>query len=352
MRKKIQIGMIWAIAFLLLFPVGSVMAGDVSTDNDTGTTITCIVQTAAVINSASLRNAANTSVDNQMIDVNNQYHFYMNITQKSGWSDIKYVNITVWYDSGTDPNYPSTPTTTTNTQFRLVYNNTGTSPWWGLATNPTAGNEEVTFDAHAEYVHNTTTHHLNFTFTPKNAIRHAAGDGTWNAATDHSTTSGGLNDAYSWNYEVNVTNVNNVKTSWYDEFGVYLYTNVTASGDPSGTGAPGQTIDLLIGGVANTGTTVTYSANDQYTLTVGINNLTSGANTITADNVSVKGGNIGSYTAFTVTGPPLYTQDLYTNQAPYATGANATTTTYWQVFIPYGTAIGTYTSQVTYSISA
>ncbi len=337
MKKGIQIGLIWAVAFLLLFPVGNVMAVDVQSANDTSTTISCVVQTGSpVINDVKFMDSSWTLRNNTQIDVLQTYYFVVDVTQDAGWVNITYVNITLSFDFGDDSDIKPY-VGTNNTQFRLVYENTTGTASFGLAS---AGNGEVTFVAGTETYVNDTTRILNFSFTPQNEIRHATGAGTGGL---------GFNDLYSWNYRVNATNNDGlVSSNWDDEFGVYRYTSISASGDPTGSGNPGQTVTL------SPSTTVTFSANEEFNLSVSISDLTSGTNTIAATNVEVLGGNIAAYTAF---GGAGVVQWIYGGagswQAPYDTynpSLDHQVQTDWRVNIPFGTPTGTYSSPVTYTI--
>jgi len=48
--------------------------------------------------------SGSTSKLNSQVDVDNAYKFCVNITQNSSWEDIDYVNITAWYDFGSESN--------------------------------------------------------------------------------------------------------------------------------------------------------------------------------------------------------------------------------------------------------
>ncbi len=340
--KGITTIVVAVIALLLIVPAASVLATDQGTASDTNTTLRCYVQTGLpIINSVKLMDSTGALRNNTQIDVLQTYYFEINATQDAGWLNITYVNITLSYDFGDDSALP-TVTTTNNTQFRLVYDNTTGTESFGLAA---AGLGEVTFNGGSITYVNSTSSVLNFSFTPNNEIRHATGA----AGTNNGP---GFNDLNSWNYRVNATNTDGQTSSnWDDEFGVYRYTTVSAATDPEGTGSPGYTIPLNTNG----DTTVTYSANEQFTLTVAIGDLSDGTNTITADNVDVTGGNLANAN-FASGGS---TQYIYGSATPtyhaaydtYNPSVDHTVTTSWQISIPFGTPTGTYTSTVTYTIT-
>ncbi|MFO7676947.1 MAG: hypothetical protein R6V50_00975, partial [Thermoplasmatota archaeon] len=62
---------------------------------------------------------------NQQIDVNNsaQYRFTVNISSDQGWADIQYINITAWYDHGSETSYYN-ETLGGNINMFLQYENT------------------------------------------------------------------------------------------------------------------------------------------------------------------------------------------------------------------------------------
>ena len=340
MKKGIQIGLIWAVALLLLFPIGNVMATDIGSDSDTGTTIRCHVNAGTpVINSVQLLDSTDTEVSNTTIDVLQTYHFVINVTQPGGWANISYVNATLWYDFGADPRYPAVPPSTNNTQFRLNYTNTTGTATFDLYN---AGSGEVTVVSWSESVYDNTTMILTIYFTLNEQIRHAPGPGvTW-------TGGQGLNDAYTWNYRINATNNDGVVSNpWEAEFGVFKYTNVTAVNDPEGSGSPNTGINLN----ANGATVVTYKCNDQYRLNVSIADLTSATttDTINATYVNVTGGNLinSSFAGAGVDQVIFGSKNTFV--AAPDTGTSQTVNTIWRMTIP-NVVSGTYTATVTYTL--
>ena len=336
--KGITTLVVAVIALLMIVPAAGVLAVDQGTASDGSTTIRCIVQTGPpTINSVKFMDGSWALRNNTQIDVLSTYYFEVNATQDAGWGNITYVNITLSYDFGDDSGL-QTVTTTNNTQFQLVYNQTSGSDWFGLAVV----SNEVTFKAGSRTIVNSTTSVLNFSFTPNNEIRHAPGAGTMGS---------GFNNANSWNYEVSIINTDGQSATWDDEFGVYRYTTITASGDPAGSGTPAHTV------VLSPNTVVTYSANEQFNLTVNISDLSDGAgNTIPANCVNVSGGDLprsqfaAASSLLWIYGTGGATPTYHAAYDNYAAGEHQVSTS-WDIYIPFGTSTGTYTSTVTYTIN-
>ena len=219
------------------------------------------------------RDQSNTNRVNQQVDVGNTYYFlidsYYNLSGKDIWNTLD-MNITAWYDGGTEiTDYSSAPAGG-NIRFKLHYN--GTSGEWkkidpstSEITLPSAGTPRTYKDGSGN-IHHVIS--INITFGPQ--IRWAPGDGHWDPATVHNTTDA-LNDANSWNFEVYVYDRVNksAKDQWYDEFGIYSYTQVSASNNPKGAGPPGSIIYL------KDNSNVVVSANRPYYVSVNVTDLTS-----------------------------------------------------------------------------
>ena len=346
MKNGIKIGIIWAIALLMLspiggMPVGNVMAGDIGSYSDNSTNITCIVHQGPIIQAYGLLNSTNVNLTNDMLDVQVEYHFYAVVNQSSGWSDMEYVNITAWYDNNDDSAYNYNVTAGANLNFKLVYDNTtGTA-----SISSPYGN---VLNVHGtETVIDTYTHNITIYFTLDYQMRHAPGDGNWSDGGGP-----GWNDLDSWNFRINATSVGGYATK-DDEFGIYKYTYVAASGDPSVTTSPGT------GHTTNVMSPVqklTFRTNDVFWLNVTIGDLTSGSNSITSDNVWVRTNNGTVTTDTQFPGPGGGTLVLYGTagagnySAAYADGSEELCDVTWSIDVPLGTPVGTYTSGVTYLI--
>ena len=336
MKNLMKIGMVWTIALLVLFPVGNVMAADVGNYTDSNTSITCTVNQGPVVHGYGLLNAASTNVTNNMLDVRTEYHFYAVVNQSSGWSDMEYVNITAWYDNNNDSAYNYNVTAGENLNFKLVYDNTT-----GTASISSAYGNVLNVHGTEDIV-DTYTHNISIYFTMDYQMRHAPGDGTWN-------TGPGWNDASSWNFRINATSKGGYATR-DDEFGIYKYTYVSATGDPSVSTAPGTDHSA---NVMSPSQSLAFRTNDAFRLNVTISDLTSGSDTLTSDNVWIKTTTF-PLTQFPTSGGAtlvLYGASGAGNyHAAYDSGSEESDTATWSIDVPLGTAVGTYTTGVTYLI--
>ena len=115
-------------------------------------------------------------------------------------------------------------------------------------------------------------------------MRAAGGDGTWNPSGDEMDSAQSFNDADSWNFMIEVYDLtfSSASDKGFEEFGVNKFTNVTVAGNPTGNAPPGSSAVELTGETA-----ITYAANLPYYVNVSVEDLLSGGNTITADNLGV-----------------------------------------------------------------
>ena len=340
MKNGIKIGMIWAVAFLLILPIGNVMATDVGSDTDNSTHITCIVHAGPVIKAYGLLNSSQVNLTNNMLDVRVEYHFYAVVNQSSGWSDMKYIFINAWFDNNDDSGYNYDSVIGTNLKFNLTYDNTSGTPSF-------SGSDGNVLSVHGTETYiNPEERNVTIYFTLDYQMRHAPGDGAW-------ATGPGWNDLDSWNFRINATSNGGYATIG-DEFGIYKYTNVTASGDPSVTTSPGTGHATNI---MSPQQNLTLRTNDQFWLNVTINDLTSGGNKITSDNVWIhtNNGTVTTDTQFPTSGGASLV--LYgtggatpTPHAAYANNSTELDKVTWSIDVPLNTNVGTYTSPVTYTI--
>lgn len=313
-------------------------AVDITTYQDTNTTINVTVfSNLPIINWYDFQNSTNTSKMNDKIDVEEQYKFRINVTSDQNWSDIDYVNITSWFDNGSEANtYNST--LGGNLNMKLQYENTTGNANWTLIWP----DDEVGFnDADCvESVIDENTHNLTFVFTPRNQTRYAPAPLGWNTSTGH-------NDNWSWNFNITVDDDDNYSAWVENEYGVYMYSHITQTTEsPSGTGVPGENnIELA------PHTNVTTKCNANFTLSTDVANLSDGlGNFIQNTSLSAAGGDL-SKTNFSGIGP-LY---IYGNTTAYKNHlindyANTAEITYY-VNISWGTISGNYSSTVTYSLN-
>ncbi len=278
-----------------------------------------------------------TSIRNNMTEVDNAtwLRVILNISSDQGWDNIEYINITGWHDNGTletGTDYNTTGNHGSNRNFFLSYDNTSDNIAYYNKTWP-RGCMELTKGNYTENnvtdtlgIITTETHNLTFQFKPGYQFRYAPGpDSTGNTWTNHTvtntngypTTNGAkldyhttqweaLNNTWSWNLNISITNkgqrsnggtyTDGPYTTWIlDEFGTYTYTEiVSAGGNINIQGAPGANYSTNSTNPFNSGTsqniTIQTRSNGNYSLTVHIDDLlhtaanTLGYNRTTAPN--------------------------------------------------------------------
>lgn len=210
------------------------------------------------INEMRLEDKNGFNVSNRQVDVGTYYYFFINGSYSEGWEKVA-IDIYAWYDDNESAQYNSTPGANLNLHLHYEpdttdpYNNSGT--WkllWPDPSNPTitlgkciqqvvdnpAGGTIGQNDGQDFYLL-----WANITFHEQ--VRYAPGDGTWDFSGNQSDPGASFNDPNSWNFNITIRDVtNNANVTKYDEFGIYAYTEITASNNPTGAGAPGNTIYL------------------------------------------------------------------------------------------------------------
>lgn len=322
-------------------------AVDITSWSDTNTTINVTVNlNEPFINWYDFQNSTDVSRLNNWTDVEGQHKFRINITSYQGWANVKFVNVTAWYDNGSEATvYNQTGAANNhggNRNMFLQYENstgTGNISTWRLIWP----DDEVSFNAGdcSDIEIDANTHNLTFVFTPRNQTRYAPGDGGWNTASGH-------NDVQTWNF--NITSMDNESNMDYteNEYGIYMYSHITQVTDsPSAIGVPGQN-DVQLTPNAN----VTTQCNANFSLYTNITNLSrdGGGDWINRTNLSAAGGDL-IRDNFVGTNP-LY---IYGTGATYkdhlVNGTdNSVDVTYW-VNISLGQMAGNYSSTVTYTIN-
>ena len=351
-KRRTLVAIVVALLFFSAFTNGIIImiplvkiaeAADITTYSDTNTTINVTVLTLEpIINWYDFQNSTNASKLNTWIDVEEQYKFCINITSDQGWADVDYINITAWYDNGSEATtYNQTGATNNhggNKNMWLQYENTtGTANWSLLWPD-----DEVNFNSGdcIDTIIDADTHNLTFVFTPRNQTRYAPADGGWD-------TTAGYNDTKTWNFNITAEDASGYKSYEINEYGIYMYSHITqVTESPSGSGNPGQN-DLQLSPNA----AVTTQCNANYSLSTDIPNLTrsGGGYWILNTSLSAAGGNL-SRTNFDGNNP-LYLWGTAATYRPHLnnTYANTTTVTYW-VNISGGTLSGNYSSTITYTI--
>ncbi|HHH80159.1 MAG TPA: hypothetical protein ENL13_04585 [Thermoplasmatales archaeon] len=316
-------------------------AGHVDTqyDNDTYLNVT-VVSAPAVINSYDIQVASTgASRRNAMIDVNTEYMFVVNVTCPTTWQEIEYINITAWYDAGSEAStYNGTAGGNLN-MFLQYQNTTGTAVY-----NKLWPDNEVTKGDLVETVYNESCHVIKLEFTPLNQVRSAVGDGGgWD------NTTNATNDAGSWNFKIEAT-TSGGNTTWVkDEYGVYRYCEVSSSASVSASALPGHRASTSPGDF-----TITYKANTPYKLTVTTNvtlNRVGGGDSISRAYINVSGGDISGYDSLSdgiayILGSSgsYHAQEIDDPQETINDVA-------YHCDIPYGTLSGTYSSKLYYTLS-
>jgi hypothetical protein len=245
---------------------------------------------APVLVSYSLTNATGMNKLNAQLDVNRWYNLTVNITDLDGFRWLDEVNITFWFDNGSDATYgsyesiPDWPTYKFNLvwrratdSFSIIYPTTGEVE---LGTTPPYNSRRYLSDDEGKGANAARNATFIFWFRPREQMRYAPGDGSWNLAE-------GLNDNNSWNFNITVTDFDGLSDYAEDEFGVYRYCamelvsgyvviggeNWTYIEGPHGFNA---TTNMTMGAWLN----ITFSTNYNYTLNVTfygyVRNLTTG----------------------------------------------------------------------------
>ena len=337
--------------------------GDISESWDNSTTLNVtVLQLQPRINWYDFQyNQSGTWVSrlNQQVDANNtaEYRFIINISSDQGWADIEYVNVTAWHDLG-DESSTYNGTLGGNINLFLQYENTTGTANWTLHWP----DDEVTFNSGdcSETLEtdpdgspgNTDCYNLSFVFVPGYQLRYAPGDaGSWEAGS-------GFNDTWSWNF--NITAVDQGSYPSYhnptigesvDEFGVYAYTEVASGGWPTISGNPGTTA------IASSNITVVHRSNNNYTLSVDLDQLDHTANptaNMANTTVSLRGGNLTTITAFPGTGPLHIwgnSTEPYYQAAENNNISHSTSDVEFRIAIPLSQLPGDYTGTLRYYLT-
>lgn len=332
--------------------------GDVSDSyyNDTQLNVTVLQQQPRVLWYDIEYNNLGTweSRNNQQIDTDNsaQYRFIVNISSDQGWENIDYIFINAWHDLGDDANaYNDTTGGNINMNFSYI-NTTGTGVW-----SMNWPDNEVTFNGGScteinvtgtdpnHSPGNTETYNLTFVFTPSYQIR-------W--APDPINPAAGLNDAYSWNFNITAIDSNGY-ISYHNptvgestnEFGVFSYTEIVSAGWPSITGNPGDNASSNV-------IPIETRSNGNYSLSVNVTNLThtvTPSYTIQNTSISIAGGDLASTSL--PGNAPLY---LFGGASTYKSAGNdntslTTSDVQYKVNISIGQQPGDYEATIFYHLN-
>ncbi|UCF12602.1 MAG: DUF2341 domain-containing protein [Thermoplasmatales archaeon] len=208
-----------------------------------------------IINSYDLLNNTGSKLNNAtgLLDVNSEYYISINVTEPNGWDEIYYINITAWYDNGSDAAIYN-QTQGGNLNMLLQYENTtGTANFRMLWPDEEA---QLIPANCTETIIDSTTRLINFSFKSLSQVRWASSNNTWNSTEDV------YNDKYSWNFNITVVDATNRKDWKINEYGVYKFTSISSSQD---------WVDIIAApGFNDTSSVVTimYSSNYNFNMTL------------------------------------------------------------------------------------
>ena len=208
-----------------------------------------------IINSFTLSNETGCKLNNQTgnLDVGKEYIFSINVTDKNGWNDVKYINLSCWFDNGDDNSFYN-QTEGGNYNLKLQYENTtGLAQYQMLWPDDES---ELLIENCSETIFNQTTRIINLSFIPGNQTRCATSNQTWNPVENS------LDDLYSWNLNCTITDGSENKDYYENEYGVNWHSTITAPDLVEITGAPGMIEE------ANEDFPITFTCNSDYELVI------------------------------------------------------------------------------------
>ena len=295
-----------------------------------------------IINNYNLMNSTGSKLNSVtgLLDVNSEYYFTINITEPNGWDELEYINITAWYDSGSDSStYNQTQGGNLN-MFLQYENATGTANFSMLWPD---GEAQLVLANCSETSINSTTRIINISFKPGSQVRWASSNDSWDS------TQNMTNDPYSWNFNITVKDATGRKAWKVDEYGVYKFTSILPDSD---------WVDVIASpGFSDTSNivTITYSSNYNFNISVYFEeNLTNTTwmDTITiANNVWIladadPNDDITSDKMFNGIGE-VNAMDIFNISGVFSSdNVSQTVDVQFNVFIPFGTFGGEYTARV------
>lgn len=286
---------------------------------------------------------------NQEIDVNAsaEYRFIVNISSDQGWKNVKYINISAWYDQGNDS---SVYNQTLGGNFNLLFqydNTTGNDTMrmrWPTMGEVVAG-RFVNTASHDPYGSPTATdcRVLSFEFVPGYQFRYAPGSGVWH------NTANVTDDPQSWNFRVVADDNKGNKSSVKDEFGVYSYSEIVSAGWPTIFGNPGENA------TATSNITLVTRSNGNYSLSADINNLTHRTHptaNMPRDRVWLRGGDVDSSLNFPLPSGLIYLYGSASTFHPARENGTelATSDVEYKCNIPFGQIAGEYVAAIRYHL--
>jgi len=230
------------------------------------------------INSYDLKNKTGSKLNNQTgsIDNEEEYYFEINISDKNGWGDINYINITAWYDNGDDTSDYNDTKGGNRNMFLQYKNISGTKEF-----NLIWPDEEVEIiDGNcSEAIVNSSTRIIKISFKTQGQVRWAPGDGIW-GLTQNTT-----DDTNSWNFNISVVDSSKLKDWKKDEYAISRYTSIKKE-------TKFLYVNVIPGYTAETNVIdIEYSTNFDYNMSIyfekNLTNSTSGAEIFIEDHVYI-----------------------------------------------------------------
>jgi len=295
-----------------------------------------------IITSYDLRNNTGSKLNNAtgLLDVNDEYYFLINITDSDGWADINYINVTAFYDQGSESSVYN-QTSGGNLNMFLQYENTTGTANYNLIW---PDNEvQLVLGNCTETIIDSNSRNINISFIPLSQIRWASSNESWDGAQN------ATNDDYSWNFNITVTDTVNFSSWINDEYGVYKYTSISPAQDwVDVNAAPGfsDTSNIV---------TITYSSNYNFNMTIyfeeNLINTSHGDNIPIANNVQILAAadpNDDITTDVTFLGiGEVNAADIYNDSGIFSpNNVSQTVDVQFSVYIPLGTLGGRYTARV------
>ena len=304
------------------------------------------------INWYDLQTDTEVSMLNTNIDVKKEYRFCVNISSDHGWESIDFINITAWFDFGSESTtYNTSGYLGGNLNMFLQYGNTTGTAYYKKVWP----DNEVTIGGFTEIVvsdpngisGSTECHNLSFSFVPGYQFRYAPGEGIWNKKTNT------FNDLWSWNFKITATslreNASMPDTVWViDEFGVNSYREIVSAGLPYIQGAPGETVS------ADRKITVISRSNTNYALSVDVKSFiheTHPTGSFSNQTLWVGNGNLIGLIKFTGKGPIyLYGSSKTFVDADDDNVSRVTNDIYFKCTIPFAQLPGEYSATLYYKL--
>src|SRR5438093_702836 len=185
LRRCLVAGLVF---FALVLSLGHAMAGDSGSAEGGGPVGVTVTNQAPVVTQFDIRTTSNASLMGSQLDVRTTYWIWVTVYDQNNWSDIKQLDINLWYDGGSGSE-------------KTYWQQTGVgNPWTGGSIAPgasaTTGTRNVVHESNAPYklsVYVTTTlTSPTDTIAVTNIMVTAAGDATDLITTDTAFTGLGI----------------------------------------------------------------------------------------------------------------------------------------------------------------